>query len=272
MRRSFLLAAITTAATACASPPPEPRAPQVRAAPQVLTNAPAAPAPGPEAPEAPDAACAPDKAEDEPACVYAAIVKRIPRRLDIERAIEPYAGNIMEVKKAYDDDFAAASTLNRAFEQLAARKEPRVLSIHARIKQAALHDVVRQRLAGAEPPRVKLYTNKEEELLGKAEASGNPNLVATSQELRRRREEMYQSARETWLLAVEGPLVRHYADALLQARAWALETPETIHARARFRHVCELLGDAKIKAFTEGLVDPANGKPFVYTEGVFDGP
>ncbi|MDI3287700.1 hypothetical protein [Polyangium sp. 15x6] len=270
MRRSFLLAAITTAATACATPtPPEPRV----AAPAAATNASADP--GPEttpAPEAADAACPPGKAEDEPACVYAAIVKRIPRRLDIDRAIEPYAGNIMEVKKAYDDDYAVIHALGGEFESLAARAEPRVVSIRARIQQAALHDVLRQRLAGAEPPRVKLYTDKEEALLDKAAASGNPNLVATSQELRQRREEMFQSARENWLQAAEGPLVRHYADALLRARAWNIQAPEVDRARSRFRHWSELLGDAKVKAYTEGLVDPANGKPFVYTPGALENP
>ncbi|HVK69383.1 MAG TPA: hypothetical protein VM694_33230 [Polyangium sp.] len=272
MRRSFLLAAITTAVTACSSPaPPASSAPQVRAAPEVLPSASAAPDPGPEA-TSPDAACPPDKAEVDPACVYAAIVKWIPRRLDIDRAIEPYAGNIMVVKKAYDDDFTLAHTLSGEFEPLAARAEPRGLSIRARIQQAALHDVLRQRLAGAEPPRVKLYSDKEEDLLTKAAASGNPNLLSMSEELRRRREEMFQSARETWLQAAEGPLVRHYADALLRARAWSLETPEIGRARARFRHWSELLGDAKIKAYTEGLVDPANGKPFTYTPGAFETP
>ncbi|MDI1483235.1 hypothetical protein [Polyangium sp. y55x31] len=270
MRRSFLLAALTTAVTACAAPAPsEPRV----AAPGATTNAPADPEPEatPSAGE-PDAACPPGKAEDEPACVYAAIVKRIPRQLDIERAVEPYAGNVIEVKKAYDDDFTVIHALSNEFEPLAARPEHHILSIRARLQQAALHDVLRQRLAGAEPPRVILYTDKEAALLEKAATSGNPNLVATSEEIRRRREEMYQSARETWLQAAESALVRHYADALLRARAWGLETAELVRARARFRHWSELLGDAKMKAFTEGLVDPANGKPFVYSPGVFDGP
>lgn len=255
---------------ACAAPaPPEPRV----AAPAATTNAPADPEPEatPSA-GASDAACPPGKAEDDPACVFAAIVKRIPRQLDIERAVEPYAGDVIVVKKAYDDDFAMISALSSEFEALAARPEPRVLSIRARIQQAALHDVLRQRLAGAEPPRVKLYTDKEEALLEKAATSGNPNLVATSQELRRRREEMFQSVRENWLQSAEAPLVRHYADALLRARTWGIETAELVRARARFRHWSELLGDAKMKAFTEGLVDPANGKPFVYAPGVFDGP
>ncbi|MDC3961688.1 hypothetical protein [Polyangium jinanense] len=272
MRRSFLLAALTTAATACATPTPsEPRV----AAPAATTNTPADPAPETTpAAEAPDAACPPGKAEDEnePACVYAAIVKRIPRRLDIDRAIEPYAGNIMEVKKAYDDDFAVVHSLSSEFDWLAVRPEPRVVSIRARIQQAALYDVLRQRLAGAEPPRVKLYTDKEEELLDKAATSGDPNLASMSQELRRRREEMFQSARENWLQATEAALVRHYADALLRARAWSIQTPEIDRARARIRHWSELLGDAKIKAYTEGLVDPANGKPFVYTPGALETP
>lgn len=272
MRRPLLLAALTTTLAACASStPPEPRSPEVRAPPATLTNG---PDPGPEAPPADgkETSCPPDAAETEPACIYAAVVKKIPRRLDIDRAVEPYAGNLTDVKKAYDHDFATAHTLAGELEPVAARAEPRDLTIRARIRQATLFDVVRQRLAGAEPPRVKLYTDKEDALLEKAASSGDPNLAAMSQELRKRREEMFQSARENWLQAAEAPMVRHYADALLRAKASRLETAEIDRARARYGHWGELLGDAKMKAYTEGLVDPTNGKPFVHAPGALDRP
>jgi hypothetical protein len=204
------------------------------------------------------------------ACAYAELVQKIPRKLDLDRPLEGYTGPFTAVKDAFDGDSVEARTRADEFEPLAGRTETLRWAILSRIRQASLFDAIRTKLEDAEPPRVELFTDKERKLLDKATASGEPALVSMAENLRSQRVEMYKNARERWLASVEEPMILHYAEALLLAKGFTVESLEMGRARARFAHYEELLGEQKIAQYTQRLSDPASKQPFVYKRGSLD--
>jgi hypothetical protein len=64
-------------------------------------------------------------------------------------------------------------------------------------------------------------------------------------------------------------MVKFYVQAIVYARAWNIRTPEIDRAIQRLAFYTDILGDAKIREMSQGIIDPETRQPFVYQDGFF---
>jgi hypothetical protein len=211
-------------------------------------------------------------ADQRAACAYAEISNKIPPRMELERTIEGYQGGVSEIAAQFQQEFDETSAFAKQLEPLAAERDAKHWAIMARLRQGALFEVLQIRLEQALPPKVNLYSAKEEDLLKKAESSKDASLLVMAAQIRSRREETYQQTRERWLQSVETPMVRSYAEALFWAKTWKIKNQAIDRGKNRFHAIVEKLGEQKTKEYTDGLVDPDTKKPFLYSADFFFSP
>jgi hypothetical protein len=203
-------------------------------------------------------------------CAYKAIEERLKTEFDYDTGHHRYEGVIDKVKKAFEADIAKAN--DRYFKELQdviTTYQSRTWSVAARARQGSLYDSCRTGLYNARPPGLKLYTDREEKLLKLAETSGRDDLLETADALRQRRREEWRGARERLLNDADKAMVKFYAEAVVWAKAWKVRTPAVDLAIQRLAFFTDILGDAKMRDWTQGVLDPETKSPFEYRDGVF---
>jgi hypothetical protein len=63
-------------------------------------------------------------------------------------------------------------------------------------------------------------------------------------------------------------MVKFYAEAVVWAKTWKVRNQAVDRAIQRLAFYTDILGDAKLRDFTQGILDP-NTKPFEYKDGIF---
>ena len=142
-------------------------------------------------------------------------------------------------------------------------------SAEARARQASLYDACRTGLYWAGQPAVKLFTAREERLLTAAERSDNPQVQAQADEFRQKRREDWRDARARLLEDADRRMIKGYVEATLWARAWKTKGPAVDAALQRLAFFTPVLGDARLRASSAGVVDPETQRPFEYRDGLF---
>jgi hypothetical protein len=67
----------------------------------------------------------------------------------------------------------------------------------------------------------------------------------------------------------DAPMIKFYASAVVWSRAWKVRNSAVDHAIQRLAFFTDILGDAKIRALSQGILDPETKRPFEYTDGFF---
>jgi tetratricopeptide (TPR) repeat protein len=202
-------------------------------------------------------------------CAYDALDKKIKAEFDYETGHHRYAGVIDKVKKAFDDDIKKAEGYFNLLQDVINKFESRPWSVASRARQGSLYDSCRQGLYNARPPGLKLYTEKEEKLLKLAETSDREDLQEQADAIRQKRREDWRSARERSLNDADKAMVKFYSEAVVWARAWKVRNPAVDYAIHKLAFYTDILGDAKIREFSQGILDPETKKPFEYRDGLF---
>ena len=121
----------------------------------------------------------------------------------------------------------------------------------------------------ARPPSLKLYSAKEEKLLKLAETSDREDLQETADAIRQKRREDWRAARERQLADGDKPMVKFYTEAVVYGRAFKVRNAAVDMAIQRLAFYTNILGDAKLRDLTQGVLDPETKQPFVYSDGLF---
>ena len=202
-------------------------------------------------------------------CAYDALDRKIKAEFDYETGHHRYAGVIDKVKKAFDDDIKKAEGYFNQLQDVINKFESRPWSVASRARQGSLYDSCRQGLYNARPPGLKLYTDKEEKLLKLAETSDREDLQEQADAIRQKRREDWRSARERSLNDADKAMVKFYVEAVVWGRAWKVRNPAVDYAIHKLAFYTDILGDAKLREFSQGIIDPETKKPFEYRDGLF---
>ncbi|MFS8066096.1 MAG: tetratricopeptide repeat protein, partial [Byssovorax sp.] len=202
-------------------------------------------------------------------CAYDALDRKIKAEFDYETGHHRYAGVIDKVKKAFDDDIKKAEAYFNQLQDVINKFESRPWSVASRARQGSLYDSCRQGLYNARPPGLKLYTDKEEKLLKLAETSDREDLQEQADAIRQKRREDWRSARERSLNDADKAMVKFYVEAVVWARAWKVRNHAVDYAIHKLAFYTDILGDAKLREFSQGIIDPETKKPFEYRDGLF---
>ncbi len=162
---------------------------------------------------------------------------------------------------------AISTAATRLFR--ATRAVSRSLSVASFARQGTLYDSCRTGLFNTRPPGLKLYTDREEKLLKLAETSDREDLQETADAIRQKRREQWREARERLLNDADRAMIKFYAQAVVYARAWNIRNPEVDTAIQRLAFFTDILGDAKIRDMSQGIIDPETKQPFLYSDGMF---
>src|SRR5262249_49393520 len=133
----------------------------------------------------------------------------------------------------------------------------------------SLYDSCRTGLFNARPPGLKLYTDKEEKLFKEAEKSGRDDLAEKVDAIQQNRRETWRKTREQKLNDTDKAMVKFYVQAVVWGKAWKVRNPAVDFAIQRLAFFTDILGDAKLREFSQGVLDPETKTPFVYKDGIF---
>jgi hypothetical protein len=202
-------------------------------------------------------------------CAFDAVDERIHAEFDYDTGHHRYAGVIDKVKKNFDDDIKKAETYFNQLQEIITKFESRPWSVAAKARQGSLYDSCRTGLYNARPPGLKLYNDKEEKLLKLAETSAREDLQEQADAIRQKRREDWRSARERSLDDADKAMVKFYTEAVVYGRAFKVRNAAVDTAIQRLAFFTNILGDAKLREFSQGVVDPETKAPFQYSDGVF---
>lgn len=203
-------------------------------------------------------------------CAYKGIEERIKAEFDYDTGHHRYEGVIDKVKKAFDADVAKANDKYwKELQEVITTYESRPWSVAARARQGSLYDSCRTGLYNARPPGLKLYTDKEEKLLKLAETSDRDDLQEAADALRQNRREQWRAARERSLNDADKAMVKFYVEAVVWGKAWKVRNPAVDFAIQRLAFFTDILGDAKLREWSQGIVDPETKSAFEYKDGLF---
>ncbi|WP_438032298.1 tetratricopeptide repeat protein [Sorangium sp. So ce204] len=203
-------------------------------------------------------------------CAYKAIDDRIKAEFDYDTGHHRYEGVIDQVKRAFETDITKANDRYwKELQEVITAYESRPWSVAARARQGSLYDSCRTGLYNARPPGLKLYTDKEEKLLKLAETSDREDLQETADALRQNRREQWRAARERLLNDADKAMVKFYVESVVWAKAWKVRNPAVDLAIQRLAFFTDILGDAKLREWSQGVIDPETKRPFEYKDGLF---
>ena len=202
-------------------------------------------------------------------CAFGAIDERIHQDFDYETGHHRYTGVIDKVVKAYGDDLKKAEVYFNQLQEVITKFESRPWSVAAKARQGSLYDSVRTGLYNARPPGLKLYSDKEEKLLKLAETSQRDDLQEAADALRQKRREDWRGARERQLADADKPMIKFYTEAVVYGRAFKVRNTAVDTAIQRLAFYTNILGDAKLRELTQGVLDPETKAPFVYSDSLF---
>ncbi|WP_437293852.1 tetratricopeptide repeat protein [Sorangium sp. So ce426] len=203
-------------------------------------------------------------------CAYKAIDDRIKAEFDYDTGHHRYEGVIDQVKRAFEADITKANDRYwKELQEVITAYESRPWSVAARARQGSLYDSCRTGLYNARPPGLKLYTDKEEKLLKLAETSDREDLQETADALRQNRREQWRAARERLLNDADKAMVKFYVESVVWAKAWKVRNPAVDLAIQRLAFFTDILGDAKLREWSQGVIDPETKRPFEYKDGLF---
>lgn len=203
-------------------------------------------------------------------CAYRAVDEDLKAKFDYETNHHRYTGTIDKVKLAFEKDLKEALDVwHPKLESVITTYASPKWSVAARARQGTLYDSVRTGLFNATPPAVKLYTDKEERLFKLAEESGRDDLAEQVDAIRQSRREQWRTAREQSLESADRPMIKFYTESVVWGRAYKVRAPSSDQALRRLAFFTDILGNAKMKDYSQGIVDPATKGAFTYVDNMF---
>jgi hypothetical protein len=203
-------------------------------------------------------------------CAYSQIDEKLKSDFDYDSGHQRFTGIIDQVKKSYDDCLKKANDVYfKELQNIITTYESRPWSVAARAREGSLYDSCRTGLYNAREPGLKLYKPQEERLLKLAETSQREDLVEQADALRQKRREDWRATRERSLNEGDQAMIKFYAEAVVWARAWKVRNDAVDFAIRRLAFFTDILGDPKMRQYTQGIVDPETKRPFEYKDGSF---
>jgi tetratricopeptide (TPR) repeat protein len=215
-----------------------------------------------------------DQADMAAECEYRAIDEDIKKNFDYDAGHHRYKGVITTVRKDFKDDFEkGAKGYYDKLQVVIDKYSSRPWAVAARARQGSLYDSCRTGLYFAEEPAVKLFDDKEEKLLKQLDDlcanQGSQQACDQYDAITAKRRTDWRQTKDQDLGAADLAMTRGYVEAILWAKAWKVRVDAVDHAISRLAFMTPIIGDAKLKQYSDGVQDPGTKSTFVYSDGMF---
>ncbi len=207
-------------------------------------------------------------------CEYREIDEELKKNFDYDAGHHRYKGVITDVRSEFKDDIEKkAKGYYDRLQAVIEKYESRPWAVAARARQGSLYDSCRTGLYFANEPAVKLYTPKEDTVLKQLDDlcvnQGNDAACTKYDEFTAKRRTDWRQTKEQDLAAADTAMVRGYVEAILWARAWKVQVDAVDYAIRRLAFMTPVIGDPKLKQYSDGVQDPATKSGFSYSDGMF---
>ncbi len=194
---------------------------------------------------------------------YALVDDALRRTFDYETGHHRYEGTGVEVIQAFRQDAVKAREwLDRLQRVVSDYLSPEWSTI-AVARQGSLYDSLRSGLYNVRPPQLKMFDDKAERMLKKAEESDNLELQEQADALRTRVRQAWREQRDRELDGADRIMVDRYATAIVYAKRYHVSNPVVSQAVRRLAFFTDVLGEARMSEFASRVAGLA------YREGMF---
>ncbi len=207
-------------------------------------------------------------------CAYRAIDEELKKKFDYAAGFHRYKGVILDVRDDYKDDVEKkAKAYYDRLQHVIDKYLSRPWAVAARARQGSLYDSCRTGLYFANEPAVKMYTAKEDKVLKQLDDlcvnQGNDSACTKYDAFTAKRRTTWRQTKESDLASADLAMTRGYVEAIVWAKAWKVRVDAVDHAINRLAFMTPVIGDAKLRQYSDGVQDPATKTPFTYSEGMF---
>jgi len=204
-------------------------------------------------------------------CAYRQVDADLKDKFDYDTGHHKYTGQIDKIKLQFDKDLKEANdTWFKKLDDIIRTYESRPWSVAARSRQGSLYDSVRTGLYNATTATgVELFTSQEQDLIKKAEASDNDELIEKVDALKTKRNKDWNDAKDKMYAEADAAMVKFYAEATVWARAWKVRNDAVDRAIQRLAFFTDIIGNEKMRQYSQGIVDPVSKEAFTYQDDYF---
>ena len=207
-------------------------------------------------------------------CAYREVDEDIAKNFDYDAGHHRYKGVITKVRDDFKDDVEVKA--KSYFDKLQIVIDKYISqrwAVAARARQGSLYDSCRTGLYNAREPGLKLYTAKEEKLLKQLDDlcvnQGNDSACEKYDTFTANRRTQWRTTRDQDLAAADKVMVKAYAESIVWAKAWKVRVDAVDNAIARLAFFTEIIGDDKLRQYSQGVQDPETKSAFNYQNGQF---
>lgn len=194
---------------------------------------------------------------------YTMLDDQLRAKFDYDTGHHRYKGTVTEVVAQYQKDAVEAKAWYDKFQHIVDEYVSPDWAPVAIARQGSVYDSLRTGLYNTRPPELKMFSAKQESALKKAEKSDNLDLQEKADAIRVSVQEAWRKKRDTELDSADRIVVDRYANSVVLARRFNVSNPSVTRAIRRLAFLTDVIGEAKIQAFT------TNVKDLNYTPGMF---
>ena len=189
--------------------------------------------------------------------------QEIRERFDYDSGHHRYKGTTVQVIQNYRGDARTAKSYHDKLQRVIDAYMSPEWAVAARSRQGSLYDSLRTGLYNAREPALKLFSDKEETLLKRLEASEETEHQDKADQFRQNRQTVWMQTRDRELTDADKVMVKRYSEAVALGRRYNISNPAIDYAVERLAFFTEVLGDAKLRDYSQGI------KEFTYTDRMF---
>ena len=194
---------------------------------------------------------------------YTLLDQEIREKFDYDTGHHRYKGTTVDVIKDYRADAGDAKRYHDRLQRVIDAYVSPEWAVAARSRQGSLYDSLRSGLYNAREPALKLFSDKEETLLKKLEASDDPEHQDKADQFRTNRQNVWRQTRDRELTDADKVMVTRYVEAVALGRRYNISNPAIDRAVERLAFFTDVLGDAKLREYSQGV------SGFTYADRMF---
>lgn len=189
--------------------------------------------------------------------------QEIREKFDYDSGHHRYKGTTVQVIQSYRGDAGKAKSYHDKLQRVIDAYLSPEWAVAARSRQGSLYDSLRSGLYNAREPALKLFSDKEETLLKRLEASDVEEHQDKADQFRQNRQMVWMQTRDRELTDADKVMVKRYVESVALGRKYNISNPAIDRAVERLAFFTEVLGDAKLKEYSQGI------SGFEYTDRMF---
>lgn len=194
---------------------------------------------------------------------YVQIDAELKSKFDYDTGHHRYKGTVTEVIQTYRKDATEAKAWHDKLQKVIDTYISPTWTIVAKARQGSVYDSLRTGLYNTRPPELKMFSAAQEKALKAAEESDNPDLQEKADAIRVKIQQAWRDARDKELNSADEIAVVRYSESVVLSRRYNISKPEVVRAIRRLAFFTDVVGEAKMKAYTSRVKD------LNYTEGMF---